>query len=326
MSRFFTVLFGGLFAVGAGFAIAYGAPMAWNYVRPYVSLSVQMASSAISAASIEAQQVDASGTAIAGIRKIIRYTASEEEDLINAAALSLPQGIDGSVTGRAYLVKNLATNEIVAEKNADQVLPIASITKLATAVVARKLIDPDERILIGPKIMSTYGNTAGFKNGEVFKASDMLYPLLMVSSNDAAEAFALAYGREDFLRAMNDWAQNIGAYRTYFDDASGLSPHNVSSATDIAIMLDWIRQNDPEILDITLTKSKTVRSHTWVNPTHFLSWSHYIGGKNGFTDEANRTTAALFAIGANKHPYVVVALGSDNRDSDVIRLLAKVRE
>jgi D-alanyl-D-alanine carboxypeptidase len=174
--------------------------------------------------------------------------------------------------------------------------------------------------------MATYGNTAGFRAGETFKASDLMYPLLMVSSNDTAEAFALAYDRTKFIRAMNDWAQSIGAYRTYFVDASGLSPDNVSTVNDLAIMIDWIRLNDPTIIDISTLKSKTIRNHTWVNPTHFLSWSYYLGGKNGYTTEANRTSVALFALGKNKNIYSIILLGSGNRDADVIKLLEKVRE
>jgi hypothetical protein len=63
----------------------------------------------------------------------------------------------------------------------------------------------------------------------------------------------------------------------------------------------------------------------WVNPTHFLNWSYYAGGKNGYTPEADRTTAALFELGRAADLYAVVILGSDARDSDVIKLLAKVK-
>jgi D-alanyl-D-alanine carboxypeptidase len=124
---------------------------------------------------------------------------------------------------------------------------------------------------------------------------------------------------------MNDFAQSIGAYRTYFDDASGLSPRNESTVDDLAIILDWIRKNDPAIISTTALKSKTVRDHTWVNPTHFLSWSYYIGGKNGYTDEADRTAASLFALNPVKNTYAVIVLGSANRDADMMKLLKKVR-
>jgi D-alanyl-D-alanine carboxypeptidase len=55
-----------------------------------------------------------------------------------------------------------------------------------------------------------------------------------------------------------------------------------------------------------------------------LSWSYYIGGKNGYLPEADRTTASLFTLGPNKDIYAAVVLGSDNRDADVIKLLEKV--
>lgn len=320
MRQFFYVLFGGLSAIVAGVAIAYGGAFVWRDVGPIWS---QYRATHMSAA---AQETLSDGVSISGIHRTIRYTASEEEDLINAAANALPAGSDIRISATAYLVRNLTLANTTTERGADRLVPIASLTKLATAVVARNLIDADERITVGPKIMAIYGNTAGFRAGETFKASDLMYPLLMVSSNDAAEAFALAYGRPQFIKAMNEWAQSIGAYRTYFADASGLSPDNVSTANDLAVMLDWIRLHDPAILEMTLLKSKTLRTHTWVNPTHFLNWSYYIGGKNGYTTEANRTSASLFALGKNKNVYAVIVLGSGNRDADMIKLLEKVRE
>ncbi len=322
MKQFFTVVFGGMLAIAVGIGIAYGGAYAWRNLRPQLA-SLPPVSLSSTMASVIAP---GDGTSISGTTRTIRYTASEEEDLINAAAQALPKASDKGVTAKAYLLKNLTLGDVTIQHNTDQVLPLASLTKLATAVVARKLISADERVTITRDIMATYGNTAYFQVGETFKASDLLYPLLMVSSNDAAEALAQDYGRVRFIRAMNDWAQSIGAYRTYFADPSGLSPKNVSTASDIALMLEWIRARDPAIIETTALKSKTIRSHTWLNPTHFLSWSYYIGGKNGYTDEANRTGASLFALGKNKNVYAVVVLGSSNRDADVVKLLGKVRE
>ncbi len=264
------------------------------------------------------------GTVNDGLSRLIRYTANEEEDVINSALGSLPQGED-RITASSYIVKNLTKNSVWTEYDSDRIRPIASVAKLVTAVIARKLIPEDAEISISAAIVNTFGNTAGFREGETFSASDLMYPLLMVSSNDAAEAFARKFGRKLFVRAMNDFVQSIGAYKTYFSDPSGLSKNDVSSAGDLALILGWIRQNEPSILDITLTKTKTVRNHTWVNPTHFLSWSYYIGGKNGFIDEAGRTAAALFRLGYEKDIYAIVVLGSENRDADVVRLINKVK-
>jgi len=172
------------------------------------------------------------GTSISGLKRMVRYTANQEEDLLNAASISLVK-TGNNITAGSYIVTDLTQKKPPFVYNADRLLPIASLTKLITAVVAAKTFEPDDRISITPQIIATYGNTASFRNGETFRAADLLYPLLMVSSNDAAEAFARTAGRTQFLRDMNDFTQSIGAYRTHFSDPSGLSPDNVSTAAYI---------------------------------------------------------------------------------------------
>ncbi len=233
-----------------------------------------------------------------------------------------------TLTATSYSMTSLETGEAVIEKASDRLLPIASITKLATAAVARRMIDPDDAVEITSAVLHTEGNTGKLRLNEKIKAKELLYPLLMVSSNDAAEALARHYdsihGRGEFIKEMNNWANSIGAYRTYFRDPSGISPNNLSSASDISVMAKWILENDPDIFDITLTKAKSIRSHTWVNPTHFLNLAEYIGGKNGYTPEADRTNVSLFALGVPKKIYSVVLLGSTQRDADTLMMLNEV--
>jgi D-alanyl-D-alanine carboxypeptidase len=325
MKQFFSIVFGGLLAIACGISIAYGGARAWMALKPHViALSERWNIETFTAAATAAISKTADGTSISGFTRTIRYTADEEEGLISGAT----QGArtNGKITATAYYVKNLSTDTEVLDQGGDRILPIASVTKLVTAVIARKVIDPDERIVISRNIMSTYGNTAQFTVGETFAAKDLYYPLLMVSSNDAAEAFAQAYGREQFIDLMNEFVQSIGAYRTVFADPSGLSPDNISSGSDLAIIIDWIRLNDPEIIRMTAEKSRIVRSHTWINPTHFLNWSNYIGGKNGYIPEANRTGVSLFTLGPKKDVYAIVILGSEARDRDVIALLEKANQ
>ena len=255
----------------------------------------------------------------------MRFTANDEEDMVTNANITLSKTSGDDITANAYIVKNLTTKQTIYGHGQDTMVPIASLTKLFTAAVAKNLIADDQKITITQNIISTYGNTAQLRAGETILSGDLYYPLLMISSNDAAEAFAQSYGRQKFIAAMNDFAQSIGAYQSYFADASGLSPDNRSTATDMAIILDWIRKNDPELLDIMHTKSMTVRNHTWVNPSHFLNWSNYVGGKNGYTPEAGLTGSEIFTFGANKDVYAVVVLGSEARDNDVVKLLAKIK-
>jgi D-alanyl-D-alanine carboxypeptidase len=324
MKDFLSIVFGGLLAIFFGVTVVWGIIRSIAFLLPPASGHNQssIADAALSP-SIEPASNETAGAE--SETPIVRYTALEEEDLINEAAQALPSGADSKITADAYIVKDLMTGAISAEYAENRLLPIASLTKLITAVVARRLIPPDTKIEITKEIVATYGNTAGFKAGEVFTADDLLYPLLMVSSNDAAEAYARVYGRAQFISAMNAFSQSIGAYRTYFADPSGLSPQNESTATDLVLIIDWIRKNDPVIVDITDLKMDTMRNHTWVNPTHFLSWSYYVGGKNGYTDEADRTAVGLFALGPRKDIYVVVVLGSESRDADIIKLLKKIK-
>lgn len=288
MKTFLTIVFGGTALVFVGIGLSYAAKHTWTKVAPVVAKEA--------------------GTLT--FSKTVKYSAGEEEDLINSTASMFAGVADGLITAQAYIIKNLDTGKIVDQKESVTLMPIASLTKLVTAVVVHKLIDDEKEIDM---------------SGTTYQAKELMYPLLMVSSNEAAEAFAKSYGRMKFIQNMNMFVQSIGAYRTSFSDPSGLSPKNVSTVSDMAIILDWIIRHDRNILGVTITKSKTIRGHTWVNPTHFLSWSYYLGGKNGYTTEADRTGASLFKLGATKDVYAVIVLGSHNRDADVARLISKVK-
>jgi len=273
------------------------------------------------------------------INPVTSYSATQEEDNLNttyklwsSTSTTSSTSLRSAITAKSYIVMDINSGSVLASRSLDMLMPIASLTKLVTAVVAKKYIAADARIVISKDILNTYGNSAGFKEGETFTVGDLMYPLLMISSNDASEAIAAAYdfsgvsGRAAFIRAMNDFTQSIGAYRTYFADPAGLSPDSASTARDMAIILEWIYKNQPSILDVTLQETKTIRSHTWVNPTHLLSWSYYLGGKNGYTPEASLTGASLFKFGtATSSPiYAVVVLGSQSRDSDVVSLARQI--
>ncbi|MEI6057740.1 MAG: hypothetical protein WCQ60_02095 [bacterium] len=234
------------------------------------------------------------------------------------------------ISAPSYLVVvlNASTSfpeKILLEKNSFRAVSIASLTKLATAVVAQNILDQNAAITITSKILSTYPNDpAGFRRGEQFKTAQLLYPLLMVSSNDAAEALAQSYapGRAWFIKAMNDWAYSIGAYNTFFADPSGLSPENISSPHDLAIILAWVATHRPDLLTITQTKVKYAGTHTWTSPTQLLNLTSYLGGKNGYLPEAGQTSVSLFH--QNNHAYIVVVLGSKYRDQDILNLLQQI--
>lgn len=257
------------------------------------------------------------------ISNAVIYSADNGFEIKEKRDDLLPMKSKKRITAKSYSVINISDNKTILQNNQDTLLPIASITKLVTAITARKLINQNKSITITPEIARTYGNEARFRIGEKMTAGELLYPLLMISSNDSAEALALAYsgGRVNFIKEMNKIVNDIGAYRTYFKDPSGLSSQNISTSHDISIIVKWILENDPEIFDITMTKSKIIRTHTWINPTHFLNLSIYAGGKNGYTAKANRTGVSLFKIGKQEKLFLIVLLGSSMRDNDALDLL-----
>ncbi len=225
------------------------------------------------------------------------------------------------ISADAYFVKDMASSTVLFEKDSDRALPIASLTKLVTAVVGQTLYGVGDKVKITPAVLATEGNTGHFRLDELFSISDIIHPLILVSSNDAAEAIARSYkpGRKPFIKAMNDWVYSIGAYHTYFDDPSGLSPKNISSADDVATILEWIYKNRPDLISILHMKTYASHTHIWVNKTHFLNLSSYIAGKNGYIPEAKETAVGLFNI--NNRMYSLAVLGTKNRDKDVLELL-----
>ncbi|MEA2715626.1 MAG: Beta-lactamase, partial [Candidatus Parcubacteria bacterium] len=156
MKQFFTILFGGLFVVALGVVISYGGAVAWRAIRPELA-ELRFPTLASVAGAIMFPPAD--GTAVSGLRRTVqyRYTASEEEDLITAATMSLPysggKSVKGGskVTALAYLVKNLTGTADIdrpVSLNPDRLMPIASLTKLVTAAVAHKLIPLNQRVTI----------------------------------------------------------------------------------------------------------------------------------------------------------------------------------
>jgi len=327
------------FQIGGLFFLALFASFLAAQAKPWTEKIVanMMGKEATGAASISANKEinEEDPTHVSGFSRVYTFMPNSVDIESDDNALIVP-AITGPLTAEEYMVLDLHSGAILDYKDIDRVAPIASLTKLVTAEVSRQLMQPDKGIVITDAMLAAYGVNGHFRADETISAGDLLYPLLFVSSNDAAEALAQGYepnpttSRKDFIRAMNDWVHSIDAYRTDFYDPSGLSPFTVSTARDQATILEWIYKNDPGLIAITHERSATVRLHTWTNSTHFMNLSNYEGGKDGYIPESGQTAASLFSAGANTAAssspprYLVVVLGSQNRDNDVMSLLKKV--
>ena len=210
---------------------------------------------------------------------------------------------------------NQTQDQVVVERNANQIRPFASITKLMTAMI---VIDQDwnwERRLQLNKLAGSRLPTGKYTRGELLRA------LLINSNNAAAETFAADYpgGRSAFLQAMNQRAWNLGMYSTQFQDPSGLSSGNVSNAEDLGTMIraageySIIRDISTQSHMAVETRSRKRTRTMELNNTNGRALGMIDNvrvGKTGFTNPAG------FCMGLQVQQqgevYLVVVLGAKN--------------
>jgi D-alanyl-D-alanine endopeptidase (penicillin-binding protein 7) len=238
------------------------------------------------------------------------------------------------ITADSYLVGNLATGKIYFEKDPTAVRSIASISKLVTAMVIEKNMDPNGQVAIASSSVTGYEQVDDVHPGETFSVSDLEKGMLLLSSNDAALAFANNYGYMAFMSLMNADTQSLGMTQTSFEDPSGLSPENVSSANDLFKLARYLYADEPGILAITKTPEFDLATttghdgHNFMNFNPFVFDPHYLGGKTGRTDEAGETMLSIFSLPINgvNNPIAIIVLHSsqDSRQTDSDLLVGKV--
>ena len=200
------------------------------------------------------------------------------------------------ISAQSYLIGDLDTGEIIFSKNASDVYPTASLAKLMTATVSLEAVNQYQRATVSKNALTTYGEQGGLKAGETFEVKDLIYPLLLESSNDAAEVLAEQIGRSQFLSLMNEKADAIGLLSTHFDDPAGLSQETVSTSKDLFKLVRYINNYKSYILAVTRLPQYETGKHSWHNISRFVSDKNYIGGKDGYTDEAKHTKISLFKM------------------------------
>lgn len=228
------------------------------------------------------------------------------------------------------LVMDQSTGAILFEKNPGAVMPIASITKLMTAMVALDAQpNMEEMLSISDEDVDTLrGTRSRLRVGTPLPREDMLHLALMSSENRAASALSRYYpgGREAFIAAMNFKAQELGLNQTHFKDPTGLTASNVSSARDLVKMVAAAHQY-PLIRKFTTSTEYQVEVHgrpqLFRNTNSLVksaSWD--IGlSKTGFINEAGK--CLVMQAWLNKKPTIIVlldSLGKTTRIGDANRI------
>lgn len=233
------------------------------------------------------------------------------------------------VSAKAYVIGDLDTGEIILEKNKSVVYPIASVSKLITSLVSLDFLNQYNDATVSRTALAAYGTQGALRLGEKLRIGDILYPLILESSNDAAEVLAESYGRVNFIDNMNKKVATIGMRNTSFKDPSGLSPGNVSTAEDLLRLAIHIRNYKNYVFDISKLSKKTVGRHTWYNNSQMTQKYGYLGGKSGYTPEAEKTILANFSLPLSEfgaRNIGITFLQSDDRLGDVDKILAYVKE
>ena len=280
-------------------------------------------------------------------KKVFEFAKFGTPVVITRSAAATPQAVSGSLTyftrallsdkpavsASAYLVADVETGDILAAHDIDTSYPIASVSKLFTALVSLEAVNQYTPIRVSNAALATYGTTGKLRTGEKITSGDLLFPLLLESSNDAAEVIAEHLGRTRFIQLMNDKAKAIGLSRTSFADPSGLSPENISTARDLYKTAEHINSTKRYIFEVTRESDHTNKSGstTWRNSNPFVThrYPEYRGGKQGFTDEAQKTVLGLFDVPVSEfddRTLVVILLRSNNLEKDVQNLLSFVRK
>lgn len=221
-----------------------------------------------------------------------------------------------TLTASSVVAIDLKTKTVVASKEPDKVLPIASITKLFTALAVTRTFAMDEVATVSPYDVWSPEPFGKLQIGEEYTHRELLFPLLLESSNDAAALFERV-SDDAVIDEMNKVASEIGLLNTKFSDASGLASSNVSTASEVATYLSYLSANEPHILDITRLPQYVGPYTGWLNNSPVFG-DDYEGGKHGYTIEAGRTLGAIFSlpIGETNRDFVLVVLGSKDIVSD----------
>ena len=229
-----------------------------------------------------------------------------------------------ALLAKSFLVADLKTGEVIKESQDTKAYPIASMSKLMTALIAHQKMDPKQMAIVSKSSYNTFGTQGELLLGESIRVSDLMYPLLMESSNDGAEVIADAYGHVDFMSEMNKKALSLGMNDTYYNDPSGLDAKNVSTVEDEFKLAKYIYEKAPVIFDMTRVRQFEIINHRWYNKNKILNINSFLGGKNGFIDESRQTTASLFDIQlakGGKRIIAIVLLKTNDREGDIVKII-----
>ena len=205
------------------------------------------------------------------------------------------ENIFPSVSAKSAILMS-SDGRVLYEKNPFLRLPMASTTKIMTAVVALENASPSDNVTVTRESVGIEGSSVYLCEGEILTLLELLYALLLSSANDAASAIALHIGKseESFVALMNKKAQELGLYDTHFENPHGLDhKDHYTTAYDLARLTAYALENE-SFSEIVSTRKKEIRGvgdtvRYLVNHNRLLaSYEGILGVKTGFTKKSGR--------------------------------------
>lgn len=207
--------------------------------------------------------------------------------LLSAVASAAPASPDTSA--EAMIVLHAPSGAVLAEKNADTPMLIASTTKLMTALTALDLASPERSVTVEREWTAVEGSSMYLRVGESYTLRELLEGLLLASGNDAALAIAGSLGGSEFIERMNRKAEELGLTASHFENPHGLDADgHRASAHDLGLIMAAALRNDV-LVEILSMRSSCIHGVTYVNHNKLL-WNcpGVNGGKTGYTKAAGR--------------------------------------
>ena len=239
-----------------------------------------------------------------------------EEDINNHEVFLKQTTRSPNVKAQSAIVIDCETGRVLYEKNAYQKRPMASTTKIMTAIIALENGNLNDTVEISKRAASIGGSVIKLKQNDTYKLEELLYGLLMKSGNDAAIAIAEHIGGDvtHFVELMNKKAQNLNAKDTHFVNPHGLDKDaHYTTAYDLANIARYAMQNE-NFAKIVSTKTKMLSNGKTLNNTNELLFLYEgcNGVKTGFTNKAGR--CLVTSANRQNNQYISVVLGCETKN------------
>lgn len=248
--------------------------------------------------------------------------------LLEAFNLNLDEIKIPSISAKSALVYDLTTQKTLFSKNHDMKLPMASLTKIMTAIIALESGKKDDKYIVSKENL-VGENSMGLTEGEVLTLEELLYGLMLLSGNDSAEVLADNFprGRSQFVAAMNNKAKALGLKSTNFTNPTGMEGDGAqyTTAYDLLVITNYAMQDSlfrevVKTFNYTIPYSKNHKAFYLQNQTNLISSYPGVAGiKDGYTPEAGLCLVTYLEY--KGHKIVGILLGSGNRRQEMKDLL-----